>query len=114
MRQVEIEIAVDAESGVWWEKRATASCPDAARVGRRVHVGLAGRPGTEVELSPAMPSHGRPNSTALVTVAVPPGSPRLATIVLRSDPASRNGRLPQSTVGLRVNVMTVTTVPCVH
>lgn len=115
VRQVEIEIAVDAESEVWWEKRATASCPDAAaRVGRRVLVGLAGRPGTEVELSPAMPPHGRPTSTALVSVAVPPGSPRLATIVLRSDLDRRNGRLPQAAVGLRINVMTVTTDPCVQ
>jgi len=113
-RHIEIEIAVDAESGVWWEKRATASHLDATRVGRRVLVGLAGRPGAEVELSPAIPLHGRPTSTALVTVAVLPGSPRLATIVLRSGPDRHDGRLPQSAVGLRINVMTVTTDPCVQ
>lgn len=108
-RLVEVELAVDGESAAWWEKRATASHLDATRLVRRVVVGLAGAEGTTVELSPATSPFDQAPGTARVTVPVPAAAARLATVVLRSHPDARDGRLPQSAIGLRVNSLTVTT-----
>ena len=110
-RLVEVELAVDAESAAWWDKRSTGSHADAAHRVRRVLLGLAGSDGTAVELSPATSPFAQAPGTARVTVSVPAGAARLATIVLRSHPDTRDGRLPQSAIGLRINSLTVTTGP---
>lgn len=106
-RQVEVELVVDAESAAWWEKRASASHLDASRLVRQVVIGLAGSDGLEVERSPATSSFAQAPGSTHVTVHVPAGAPRLATIVLRSHPSPRAGRLPQSAIGLRINSLTI-------
>ncbi|MEO7447300.1 MAG: hypothetical protein ABI336_03415 [Humibacillus sp.] len=110
-REIEVQLALDNDSAVWWAQRAAVAHPDAARLTRRIGVGFADTPGVEVDLSPEALLHGRPIATSIAVVPVPPGSGRLVTIVLRSCRGRPYEHLPQSVIGLRVNVVTVTRGP---
>jgi hypothetical protein len=111
---IEIEIALDAESASWWEKRAADAYPDATRLPRRIEVGLVGGPVVEVMVSPEALLHGRALATARAVVPVPAGSSGLAAVVLRSAPPRRDGALPQSVIGVRINSVTVTRALAAH
>lgn len=105
---LEIEFAVDAESAVWWNRRATESVPDSAGLRRRVSVALAGSPETFVEFPPSAP-HGGAASTARVALKLPAPSGRLVPLVISSRPDGTPECLPQSVIGLRVNFMSMST-----
>ncbi|MFM6852190.1 MAG: hypothetical protein ACKOVB_24125, partial [Terrabacter sp.] len=110
-RQVTLELALDAESSVWWGKRSSPTFRhlDATRMGRRIQVGFAGGSWIDVDLSPAGVQPGRPITTSMVTVPIPADSSRLANVVIRSCPDRRGGTIPQSAIGVRVNWMAIRT-----
>ena len=111
---VEIELALDADSAAWWTQRSSAGHHDPTRLPRRVRVGLVGTSGVEVELVPASLQGGQAIGTGCVVVPLPVGSGRLVSLVLRSSADRREGHLPQSVIGLRINSVTVTRGPAVR
>ncbi|MDN5766704.1 MAG: hypothetical protein L0H96_06585 [Humibacillus sp.] len=108
---IEIELALDPESAIWWHRRSPAAQRhqvdlEANRLPRHLSVGLAGVEGIEV-VFPAAP--GQVSSPAVVTrvsVMVPANSARLSTLVFRSSP-DHDRRLPDSVIGLRINSLTI-------
>ncbi|MEP7330759.1 MAG: hypothetical protein ABI692_01590 [Terracoccus sp.] len=108
---IEIELALDPESGIWWDQRSPAAhrhdvALEANRLPRHFSVGLAGAEGIEVAF-PAPPGQiSSPAAVARVSVTVPTNSARLSTLVFRSSPDSDRG-LPDSVIGLRINSLTI-------
>lgn len=108
---IEIELALDAESAIWWNQRSSGAHrhhPDLEtnRLPRHLGVGLAGTEGTEVVFAAASHQSPSPTAVARVSVVVPANSGRLSTLVFRSGP-DHDRRLPDSVIGLRINSLTI-------